>query len=844
MITQLNIQIEDLLEKKAQDFEVSKVFKTYIKEYISSTNITLEESGGKDFFVKHTKHTDKIVISLYKYILRKHFGSYLPLGSSLPICLVALGSYGREQLCIYSDIDLMILYEDIQGYNLKNIMEEFITLAWDCGLKLGSRVHEINDVTLSVKEDITIKSSIIESRLIYGSKYLWYSYENILNRIRKTKQLEYISEKKIEHIQRLKKYPLRMQCNIKDGYGGMRESNMIFWFANIIYGVNKLKDLQNKIFSEKEYYKYRVSLELIFKIRNHLHNLANKKLDIITFDILPDLSNKLGFKNTPRHTKERQVMAKVLESLHNVHFFSSILCKKITRKIEFKKENISKLKQYRYKKNIYILKNMLFCSFNIKSKSLTYILKELISLPNDIEVFDESYIYFISKTKLPAHQNNEHKKLIKTLLFKDKIHKIVELLYKASLFQFIFPVCKKIMHQPQFDGYHELPVDLHSIQNLQYCENIKDTFVLEVFENLDKKDKKLVKLSAFFHDIGKGRKIDHHIAGQKLFKSFAKSLNFEINDILIVSRLIKYHNQMSRFATSEDIYSEKVILNFTGLMKNRRFLNMLYVLTYCDISAVGANIYNSSTASLLQELYKQSLPAFDNVALLTESSRKMAKQNSIKKLKAYNDLSATMKRKISYISSSQIFLQLKASDILDLAIKAKDIKNYIYKIENEKVLTIKIIRSKALNLGYLLGKLEFLSIASMNIFKLYDEKKCFEIKFTEKVSEADIYYIKEIVENSFDMNKKVKIITPALKESEIIIDNNHTSFLASMKINTSDKKGLLAHISKVFDEFDIEIESAKLYTSRGRVRDLFLIEKNGNFCTNSEEIKRLLCKKL
>ena len=132
----LNIQIEELISQNANDFEISKVFKNYYKNYVASIDTTLETTGGKDFFVKHTKHTDKFLILLYKYILRKNFGAYQPMSSSVPISLIALGSYGRQQLCIYSDIDIMILYEDIKGYNLKEIMEEFITLAWDCGLKL------------------------------------------------------------------------------------------------------------------------------------------------------------------------------------------------------------------------------------------------------------------------------------------------------------------------------------------------------------------------------------------------------------------------------------------------------------------------------------------------------------------------------------------------------------------------------------------------------------------------------------------------------------------------------------------------------------------------------------
>ena len=120
---------------------------------------------------------------------------------------------------------------------------------------------------------------------------------------------------------------------------------------------------------------------------------------------------------------------------------------------------------------------------------------------------------------------------------------------------------------------------------------------------------------------------------------------------------------------------------------------------------------------------------------------------------------------------------------------------------------------------------------------------CFEIKFTEKVSEADLYYVDEIVKNSFDMKLKVKSTIPIIKENDILIDCNHTSYLASMKVKTKDQKGLLAFIAKTFDDFEVEIESAKLYTSRGKARDLFLIEKTDSFCSNTANIVKLLCQK-
>ena len=840
-MTELNIQIEELISNNATDFQISKIFKTYYKNYLDSIDTTVETTGGKDFFIKHTKHTDKFLILLYKYILRKNFASHQPMSTSIPISLIALGSYGREQLCIYSDIDIMILYENVKGYNLKTIMEEFITLAWDCGLKLGSRVHELNEISEAVKEDITIKSSILESRLIYGSKILWYGYENVLIKIRKTNQKEFVLDKLEEHKQRLLKYPLKMEPNIKDGYGGIRESNMMYWMANVLYGATNTKDLIGTQFTEDEYKKYRQALEFIFQVRNALHNIARKKQDQVTFDILPDLSSKLGFRNKSRYTKDRQCMSKIISSLHIIHSFTATMVKKFTRSIIFEASNIPKLKELRFKKNLYIIENTLFCSFHRKSQTLNTLLKELIELPSSVERFDRSYIYYASRSKLPKVQTKELKKNIKTILSKPNLYPLMKLIYNAGLFQAVLPSTKKIIDQPQFDGYHRHPVDIHSIKTLKFSQNIEDSYIKSIFEELTNEQKILVRLVSFFHDIGKGRTDDHHIVGEKLFKSMMKSFDFNEEFIKLGSRLVRYHNTMSYMATHEDIYSEKTILNFTGLIKTKEALKMLYVITYCDISAVGKNIFNSSTASLLKQLYLQSLPAFENEDFLNESKRRIAKQNAIKNLDRYKELPINLQKKIMYIASNQIFLRLKAEDILDIGIKAKDVETYIYKITNETQLTIRIIRKSPLNLGYLLGKLEFLNIASMNIFKLYDNKKAFDISFSEKIDDEDLFFIEEIIKDSFDMSKTTTTKTPLIRKDDIKIDCNHTAYLASMQIIAKDQKGLFAYIARIFDDFKVEIESAKLHTLNGYARDLILIEKNGNFCSKQEEIVNLMC---
>lgn len=841
-MTNLNIQIEELIDTNAPDFQIAKVIKTEIKAYLNSLEETFKNTSGKDFLVKHTKKIDQFIKIIYKYLLRKHFGTYMPMSNYIPITIIALGSYGREQLCVYSDVDIMLLYDDISGFNIKPILEEFVLLAWDSGLKLGSRVHNIEDIENEIELDITIKTSILESRLIYGSKNLWFKFGHKLMQIRKYNRKKFVEEKIVEHKIRLLKTPLNMQPNIKEGYGGMRECNMLFWMLNISYGVTNIKQLSGKLFSDDEYKKYAIALEYIFRVRSALHLIAKKKLDIVTFDVLPELSEWLGFHDTSRYVKERQCMTKILSSLHIIHHFSVIMTKKVTRKYVYDVTNFKKLKEHRISKNIYYDDYKIYTSFSNKPKKLNLFLKEIISLPSDIKSFDASYVFYASKTILPTKTNDATKALILHILQKENLYPIIKLFYNANLLVELIPTLKMIINQPQFDGYHAHPVDIHSIKTLYHIQNIEDPFLQIIYNKLTTNQKFVLRLASFFHDCGKGRGRDHHIVGQNLFKKFAKTLHLNDENIHLVSTLIRHHNMMSKVATTEDIYSQDTILAFTGLVQTHEALQLLYLLTYADICSVDRKLYKSSTASLLKELYLQSIPAFNNKELLQISTRRVAKENTIKKNKLFLESSRLLQKKILHIESNQMYLKYKAQDIIRIAKRAKDAVNWDYTISNKERLSIKITRAVPLNLGYLLGKMQFLNIVSMGIYKLFDDKKFFEISFDEKLDENDLPFVEDIIKHSFDMTKEIKLNKPIIEKNEISIDCNHTETLALMKINTKDQKGLFSYIAKTFDDFGVEINSAKIQSIRGKANDLLLIARDSHFCDNKEKILELITK--
>ncbi len=840
---ELRYKIEDLIEQNADDFEISKVIKNSIKEYLNSLDNIFKKRQGKDFLVKHTKKIDEFIIIAYKYVLRKYFKDYLPFQSQIPIAICALGSYGREQLCIYSDIDIMIVYDEIEGYNIDKIISSLLHIFWDSGLRLGHRTHDIKDIFEASKKDITIKTAMIEARFLCGSKIAWMKTSRELNKIRKYNQKEFILALREYNRQRYKKFQLNMEPNIKDGVGGLRDANSLFWIANILYGVRNTKELIPKYISENEHKEFRVALEFLFRVRSALHLSSKRKNDILNLENIPEVAKLLGFKDNKFKTAQNQLVYHTLHSLWTIKVTSKILIKKLTKSILFDKKNIAILKSCLFQKQIYICKNTIFTTLNKRGDSYINMLKLSLKLMSENFDFDISYINYLKRTKILDKTSKEAYRLKRELFFKPYLYNTFYAFYKANILHEIFTPFKKILNLPQFDGYHKYPVDIHSIYALYILENIEDSLIKNLFLELKEEEKALLRVVIFLHDIGKGRREDHRIIGAIILKHQAKKLGFKDHLIDIGTTLVKYHTQMSSVASKEDIYSEKVILSFVSKLRDKKILKMLYILTYCDMRAVNEKIYSPFFASLLKELYFISLDTFEKEELIDETSRRLKKERSLKRNSEFLKLSKILQKNILSINSNIFFIKYKSAKIIQISkwVESLKAKEYDYKIDISSHLSITIIRKNELNLGYLLGKLSSLNVASMDIFKLFNGVKYFKIDFLENIDKSELLYIEEIVKNSFDMTKNISYKVPTIYKKELLFDCNHSKSYAKMALYTKDQRAIIAHIVSIFDHFGVDIQTAKIQTIKKKTHNLFLIEKNGKFCDNLEKIKEKIC---
>jgi len=811
--------LEEIIYSNKDDFEIIKELKNEIKKYTQNLE---NEAQGKQFFIKYTKKMDEFITIVFKFVLKKMFGYYRPNINSLPITLTAMGSYGRVQLSLYSDIDIMIVYKDLEGYNTKEIIENFITLLWDLGLQIGHRVHKIDELFNVANTDIMIKTPILESRFIYGSKYLWVEIQNEIKKIRLHNQKEFVLTRYKMLQENHKKYPLSMEPNIKNGFGGMRDANTLFWIAKAIYGIDNNAELIGIIYDETDYKEYRNALEFIFRVRTHLHIITKSHKDVVLLDYQREIALKLGYTDTPRLKAERQFIKDLLKSLWTINRFTSIYIKKLLRPFLYNQKNISK--NIRIAKNYYTCEDKIYINWHNKD-----MMKDSfkIFLENSFKTYD------VSLVNLFHHQKADiTKKQLKDLFKKEHIYPIIKALYKANKLHLIIPAFEKVLYLAQFDGYHQYPVDIHSIKTLYNIENIKFQNIQKVYNKLDETNKQILKIVALFHDLGKGRKEDHHIVGEKLIASFMKELKFKDKEIKIAKRLVRYHTTMSNIAQREDIDNDKILLNFANIVKNKLHLDMLYILTYADMDAVSDGLFNSFKENLITTLYKNTLEVIENKELILLSNKRARKEKQLLKNKIFLSLPKLWQKKVLNSPSTQLFLKNNSEEIAKIAKKMYEVDKYDFMIESNP-LRIEIIKKGLnFNLGYFLAKLSYLPLRHIAIYKV-DDVKYFKMEF-EKDYE-DEWSIKEIIDKSFKTDEFI-FNNPDLKSNEFTIDCNHSKNYLSLKLQTTDKKGIIAYIMQVMDKHNIDVEDIKISVQKNIVRDILIINKNSGFCEKKDLI--------
>jgi [protein-PII] uridylyltransferase len=293
---------------------------------------------------------------------------------------------------------------------------------------------------------------------------------------------------------------------------------------------------------------------------------------------------------------------------------------------------------------------------------------------------------------------------------------------------------------------------------------------------------------------------------------------------------------MSTVAQREDLYSEKTIFRFASRFDTPLLLDLIFLLTYADLKGVGDETWNPRVARLLHTLYHEAHHILHHRDILDDTARRLKRIDALKRLDAFRALPPARQKRILAIPSDAFFIRHTPRQILAIAQAAFATDDLACTLENANFLTITIIRRGSIDIGYLLDKLSRLSVVQMEIIKLFDDLKYFRIDFDTRVDEDELPRVRTLIREAYAPHPPPELARPHFKQEEITIDCDHTREYATLRLRTQDQKGLLAYLIARFDHHGIDIAGAKVHTIKGRVNDLFLIEKNGNFCHNIDQL--------
>ena len=545
------------------------------------------------------------------------------------ISIIAVGGYGRSEMAPHSDVDLLFLTQAKPSKRVQKIIEDILYILWDMRLKIGYSTRSTSQCIQLGKTDQTIKTALLEHRYLCGNKNLYDDFcKKLRGQLFKASATEYVEEKLEERAKRHERQGgqrYMVEPNVKEGKGGLRDLQSLFWITKYISHATTHKEMIDQgYFTQQEYDNFLVAHNFLWAVRCHLHICANRASEQLTFDHQVEVAKRFGYKGG--------------RGMRGVERFMQDYFRQATHVGELTRVFLTALEAQQVKSTLSLgdrFRNILWRTLNIDGNlsdgfqlehGRINIINPDIFLKDPINIlrlFEEGL-----KTGLLIHQdamrvvtanlrkitpkvrkNPETQRIFMSLLLDyGNPERALRRMNELGVLGAIIPEFKRIIALMQFNFYHSYTVDEHTIQCISFLARIEQGTLneeLPIASEILKSgvDRRVLYIAILLHDIGKGLPEDHSIAGAELAKKIAPELGLNASEADRVTWLVENHLVMSDFAQKRDLSDPKTVSNFGKIVKTTSNLNLLTVLTVCDIMGVGPGALNNWKAQLLRELY-------------------------------------------------------------------------------------------------------------------------------------------------------------------------------------------------------------------------------------------------
>ena len=564
-----------------------------------------------------------------------------PSGPKPPqrFAMLAVGGYGRAEMAPHSDVDLLFLLPGAIDARTSEIIQTLLYILWDMRLQVGHSSRTVKECITLGREDHTIQTAMLELRPVAGDAELAEELVAALEAENaKGSPRDFVEAKLEERATRHRKQGgqrYMLEPNVKEGKGGLRDLQSLFWIAKYIYRVTRTEELVSLgVFTPEEYWSFERAEDFLWSVRAHLHLITGREADQLTFDLQVEVAPRLGYRDHSgrrdvehfmqdyfRHATRIGELTRIfLTALEAIHVKSEpLLAGLFRRKPRLKAPYV--VRQGRL--DIEDTKAFLSDKLNMLGIFDVGLRTGLLLHPDAMRTISANLALF----DRDMQTDREAAKIFLGLLLKHgNPERALRRMNELGVLSAFLPEFEPIVAMMQFNVYHSYTVDEHTIQcirTLSEIENgdLKEELPIASHILAGGVNRKILYTALLLHDIGKGRDEDHSVLGAQIARTVAPRLGLSKSDSETVEWLVRYHLLMSDMAQKRDISDPRTVRDFAKAVKSKKRLDLLTVLTVCDIRGVGPDTWNNWKAMLLRTLYRQTAEGLEHG--LEEVNREM-----------------------------------------------------------------------------------------------------------------------------------------------------------------------------------------------------------------------------
>ena len=608
----------------------------------------LEQDGrGEQCAERLAALIDSIVEALFDFAANHVFPASNPSAAER-LSLVAVGGYGRGTLAPYSDIDLLFLFPWKQTAWSENVTEYVLYTLWDLRLKVGHATRTVNEALKAAREDMTIRTALLEARPIAGDADLFSELQRrFQSEVVAGTAREFIAAKLAERDARLARVGQSrylVEPHVKDGKGGQRDLQTLFWIAKYYYRVSANEALVDAgLLSRQEYSLFLKCSDFLWAVRCHLHFLAGRAEERLSFDLQSDLARRLGYQKHPGLHAAERFMKHYFLVAKDVGDLTRIVCAELEEREAKNAPRLNRLFRGIRSRRRALKGSTDFVvdhgRINVASEDV--FVRDPVNL---IRIFREAgrhdtafhpdALRLISKSlrlvDRKLQQDAEANRLfLETLCDAEDAEAVLRAMNEAGVLGRFIPDFGKIVAMMQFNMYHHYTVDEHLLRAIGILSALRNGRFLDEHPLSGKilpslKDITVLTVALFLHDIAKGRPEDHSLAGAKVARKLCPRFGLSANQTELVAWLVEEHLTMSKIAQSRDLSDRRTIMDFAQIVQTPERLKLLLVLTVCDIRAVGPGVWNGWKGQLLRALYFETEPILTGGFTATSHAQRLA----------------------------------------------------------------------------------------------------------------------------------------------------------------------------------------------------------------------------